>query len=524
MRAAGGRVFTTSPPLTTPTLAAMGRLLDRLAARSPNFARLRDWIATRRKRLVGGFVLTMHVLGAFSSVQAVMSTRTPQGAIAWVVSLNTFPYVAVPAYWIFGQSHFDGYEIERHRDFLQESDSESAIMTALRERGLEYEPQDPDERRQVQLLEELSLLPHTRGNDVDLLIDGEATFDAIEASIAKAEDYVLFQFYILRSDDLGNRLKDAMIERARTGVRCFVLYDGYGSKDLAPSYLRELREAGIETAEFNTTTGSGNRFRMNFRNHRKIVVVDGRESFVGGHNVGVEYLGLDPDYGDFRDTHVAMRGPVVLATQVAFFEDWHWTTGRRPELNWSPEAAPEGDVVAACLPTGPADEFETMSLVLLDRIHTATTRVWIATPYFVPDEQLVSALQLAGLRGVDVRVIVPDSNNNLLVDLTSYSYLADLERAGVKFFRYERGFMHQKVFVVDDELASIGTANFDNRSMRLNFEITMIFHDPKLAAEVRAMLQRDLEQSRPFLVSEYTERALPFRFAVRAARLLAPIL
>ena len=469
-------------------------------------------------------MLTMHLLGAFSSVQAVMSTRTPQGAIAWVVSLNTFPYVAVPAYWIFGQSHFDGYEIERHRDFLRESDSENEIMIALREKGLEYLPADEDEVREVKLLEKLALLPLTRGNDVDLLIDGQATFDAIEASIAKAEEYVLFQFYILRSDDLGNRLKDAMIERARAGVRCYVLYDGYGSSGLAPSYIRELREAGVETAEFNTTAGSGNRFRMNFRNHRKVVVVDGRESFVGGHNVGIEYLGLDPDYGDFRDTHVAMRGPIVLATQVAFFEDWSWTTGERPELNWEPEAAPEGDVIAACLPTGPADEYESMSLLALDRVHTARKRVWIATPYFVPDEQLVSALQLAGLRGLDVRILVPDNNNNAIVDLTTYSYLADLERAGVKFFRYEGGFMHQKVFVVDDAISSVGTANFDNRSMRLNFEITMLFHDAEFAAEVRAMLERDFERSRPFLVSEYSERGLAFRFAVRAARLMAPIL
>ncbi len=467
---------------------------------------------------------TMHVLGAVSSVQAVLSTRTPQGAVAWVVSLNTVPYVAVPAFWVFGRSRFDGYELVRHRDYLSKSVTENRSIQALRQKGLLFEADDPDEASQVRLLERLSLMPLTRGNDVDLLIDGEATFDAIERSIASAQDYVLFQFYILRSDALGHRLKDALLERAAAGVRCYVLYDQFGSKGIAPGFLKELRDGGVEVASFITTQGWRNRFRINFRNHRKIVVVDGREAFVGGHNVGVAYLGLDPDVGEFRDTHVGMRGPVVLATQVSFVEDWHWTTGEMPELDWTPEPALQGDVIAACLPTGPADELETMSLVALDAINSARERIWIATPYFVPDEQIVSALQLAALRGVDVRVIIPDNNDNRAVDLTAYSYLVELTSVGVQMFRYKPGFMHQKVFLIDSHTASVGTSNFDNRSMRLNFEITMLFHDDSFAAEVAAMLERDLKRCRKFLPSEYTDRGIAFRFAVRAARLFAPVL
>jgi len=466
----------------------------------------------------------MHVLGAGTSVQAILSTRTSQGAVAWVVSLNTFPYVAVPAFWVLGRSKFDGYELIRHRDYLSKSITESRSVQALRQKGLLFETDDPGEAAQVRLFERLALMPMTRGNDIDLLIDGEATFDAIEKSIASARDYVLFQFYILRSDALGNRLKDALLERAAAGVRCYVLFDQFGSKGIAPGFLDDLRDGGVEVASFITTEGWRNRFRVNFRNHRKVVVVDGREAFVGGHNVGIRYLGLDPDVGAFRDTHVGMRGPVVLATQVSFVEDWHWTTGEMPEVDWTPERAPEGDVVAVCLPTGPADELETMSLVALDVINSARHRVWIATPYFVPDEQIVSALQLAALRGVDVRVIIPDNNDSRVVDLTAYSYLVELTNAGVQMFRYEPGFMHQKVFLVDSHTASVGTSNFDNRSMRLNFEITMLFHDDDFAAEVATMLERDLERCRAFLPSEYTDRGGAFRLAVRTARLFAPIL
>lgn len=499
------------------------KTLDRLSDRFPRFAAFRTWFARRRRQVKVALVIVMHTLGALSSVQAVMSTRTSQGAIAWAISLNTFPYVAVPAYWVFGQSRFDGYEIIRHREMLADRSLESETIRVLREEGMLFEPQTERQANQQQLLERLALLPIVRYNDVDLLIDGEETFDAIIESISTAEEYILFQFYILRSDELGNRLKDALLARAAEGVRVYVLYDGLGSHNLSPEYIRELREGGAEVAAFTTTRGWGNRMRLNFRNHRKIVVIDGREAFVGGHNVGDEYLGHNPDLSPWRDTHVAMRGPIVLATQASFVEDWQWSAGERPELNWDPERATEGDVTAMCLPTGPADDLETGTLLMLDAINVADERIWIASPYFVPDEQFISALQLAALRGVDVRILIPDHNDDALVDLTSYSYIQELEEVGIEMYRYEPGFMHQKVILIDDDVATVGTANFDNRSMRLNFEVTMMFIDPGFAAEVKAMLEDDFTRSRRVLPTEYTDRSLPYRFMVRTARLLAPV-
>lgn len=466
----------------------------------------------------------MHVLGALSSVQAVMSTRTPQGAIAWAISLNAFPYLAVPAYWVFGQSHFDGYEILRQREMLADHSLENETIRTLREQGMLFEPENERQANQRDLLEGLALLPAVRYNDVDLLIDGEATFDAIIEGINSAQDYILFQFYILRSDELGNRLKDALLARAADGVRVYVLYDGLGSKDLSEEYIRELRDGGVQVAAFRTTTqGWRNRFRVNFRNHRKIVVVDGRQAFVGGHNVGDEYVGKHPELTPWRDTHVAMRGPIVLATQASFLEDWQWAAGEILELNWDPERASEGDVIAMCLPTGPADELETGTLLMLDAINMAQERIWIASPYFVPDAQFISALQLAALRGVDVRVLIPENNDDQLVNLTSYSYLEELDKVGISMYRYEPGFMHQKVILIDDDLATVGTANFDNRSMRLNFEITMMFKDAGFASKVEAMLEDDFTRSRPVSPAEYTDSGLPFRFMVKTARLLAPV-
>ncbi len=500
----------------------IGRILDKISNRSPRFDALRKWLAARKKRVIASFVFIMHVAGAICSVNAIMSTRTPQGAIAWGISLNTFPYLAVPAYLVFGQSKFDGYELIRHKQMLSESQTDNEVIRLLRERGLLYEAETAALQSQQMLLENLAQMPITRANDADLLIDGEQTFEAIFESIADAKNYILVQFYIMRDDGLGNRLKDALVEKAREGVRVLFLYDGLGSRQLSESYLGELRDAGVETAAF-LTAGSGNRFRVNFRNHRKIVVVDGTEAFVGGHNVGDEYIGKHATLTPWRDTHVALRGPVVLECQVSFLEDWRWATGKTPELNWEPEKAPDGDVLALCLPTGPADEFETGTLMLLNLINTARERVWIASPYFVPDEQFISALQLAALRGVDVRIIIPENNDDSLVDLTSYSYLEELEKVGIKMFRYQPGFMHQKVLLIDEATAAIGTANFDNRSMRLNFEVTVLLHDIEFTKQVETMLEADLEKCRPFPASDYTKSSLPFRFFVRVARLLSPV-
>ena len=495
-------------------------LKSRLAERFPRLTAFRAWVKRRRKRLIISFMISMHLLGAVSSVRAIMHTRTPQGAIAWAVSLNTFPYVAVPAYWILGESKFEGYKLLReNRGDLDEA--AEALLQQLADEGLLIEPTTSRDQSQARLLENLAKLPFTRYNRVELLVDGQATFDAILDGISQAEDYVLVQFFILRSDGLGNRLKDALIERAREGVRVYVLYDEVGSHGLAASYIDELEGVGAQIVPFNTTQGEGHRLRLNFRNHRKIVVVDGREAWVGGHNVGDEYLGSESL--PWRDTHVAFRGPVVLGVQVSFFEDWYWATGDTLELSWVPRRAEGGQTVALCLPTGPADRLETGTLFFLDAINAAEERLWIASPYFVPDEQLISALQLAALRGVDVRILIPQNADQQLVYLSSFSYLEEAENAGIKIYRYQPGFLHQKVMLIDDRIAAVGTANLDNRSMRLNFEITMLFIDETFASKVEAMLKKDFTKSRLVSAKEYTDRSLMFRLSVRVSRLMAPL-
>lgn len=478
---------------------------------------------SRRRRFLVWLTVVMHLLGAITSIQAVMSTRTAQGAIAWAISLNTMPYVAVPAYWVFGQSRFDGYHLLRRSEQLRSLSTAAKAEQKLEEDGLLLLPSTPEEESHIRLLDHISRLPITKGNSAKLLIDGDATFEAILEGIAEAEDYILFQFYILRDDDLGQRVKEALLRASGRGVRVYVLYDELGSKDLSSEYQDDLRIHGVEIVPFNTTQGSGNRLRLNFRNHRKIVVVDGRVAYVGGHNVGDEYLGKHPVLSPWRDTHVELRGPAVQCVQVPFIEDWNWATGKLPVVNWDPEPAEGADIGVGCLPTGPADTLETGTLWFLHAINSAKERLWIVSPYFVPDVQLMSALQLAALRGVDVRILIPQNPDHLLVYLSGISYLQEAEEAGVKIYRYQPGFLHQKVMLIDDYASAIGTSNLDNRSMRLNFEVTMLLLSRDFAAEVESMLEADFAQSRLATAEEYTGRSLPFRFLVRGARLLAPV-
>ena len=465
------------------------------------------------------FVFLCELTGFLTALKAIMETRTAQGTIAWAVSLIALPYVAVPAYWIFGRTKFSGYVTARRAQMLRSN----ALARKLAEEFDRRRMQTKAGRSEELLLERLAKLPFTAHNRATLLIDGEATFDSIFEAIAAAKKYVLVQFYIIHDDGLGGRLRDALIAKAREGVRCCVLYDEIGSGRLK-AYCAALRAVGVRIEPFHTTKGAANRLQINFRNHRKIVVVDGLVAFVGGHNVGDECLGLDRKVGPWRDTHVKVEGPVVQCVQVSWVEDWHWATGEEtPDLNWNPVGARDGHGGALCLPSGPADDLETATLFFLHAINSAKERLWIASPYFVPDEQFVSALQLAALRGVDVRILTPVKPDNAMVRLSAFSYLPETEAVGIKWFRHQVGFMHQKVMLVDDDYCAIGTANFDNRSFRLNFEITMAFYEKDFAQQVAAMLEKDFAKSIPAHARELTGASFWFRLNVRIARLMSPV-
>jgi len=465
------------------------------------------------------FFAVVHAVGFASSIDAIMGTRTAQGAIAWALSLNLVPIIAVPAYWVLGRSRFKGYVTLRQSRDKEIQHQEQKLREQLENHRF-TQARIPEA---VHAAEKLAGFPYVGENNVELLIDGEATFDSILAGMAEAKSYILIQFYIVHDDQIGRAIQSCLIERAKQGVRVYFLYDELGSHDLTDTYKSELQDAGAEIRPFNTRKGPGNRFQINFRNHRKNVIVDGRVAWVGGHNVGDEYLGRDPKIGHWRDTHVRIEGPAAVGAQLSFVEDWYWATNRHLEVDWTMYPAEGGQANVLVLPSGPADELESAALMYTHAINTAMKRIWIASPYFVPDEGVIHALQLAALRGVEIRLLIPDKSDNRMVDLAAASYFDDLANVGVKFYRYTDGFLHEKTMIVDDLAATVGTANFDNRSFRLNFEITAVIAEPDFIESMENMFEADFEKSRLMRAGEYDDKSFWFRFVVRLCSLSAPI-
>ena len=489
----------------------MDRLLDALNASAP--------FPLGSAALV--VVPLLYLVGVGTAVDAVMHSRTPQGSTAWVFALVAFPFVSVPLYWLVGRFSFDDYvEALGEIDATREAD----LCAAIEQPPFVPEPGEGRDVGEMRAFSKLGTVPFSCGNDARLLVDGDATFAAIFAAIDAAEHYVLAQFYILRDDRAGLDFQDVLLRAAARGVSVRLMYDAVGSMGLGGRYLRTLRAGGVEVSAFTGPRNWLKKLRLNFRNHRKIVVVDGRAGFVGGLNVGDEYMGRSAAFGRWRDTHLAVRGPTVQALQLSFARDWYYA--RRmdlPELEWTPRADAT-DRTALVLSSGPSDAVETCGLLYTHAIESAEERVWIATPYFVPDGRVLGALELAALRGADVRVLMPEKSDSLLFKYVPYAFLDEITRVGVRVFLYRDGFMHQKVTLVDRDFATVGTANFDNRSFRLNFETTVVVESAAFCDEAEAMLEADFARAVEVSREDLAGASFFFRFAASATRLLAPVL
>jgi cardiolipin synthase len=458
-----------------------------------------------------------YFLALFFAISEIFRSRTSQGSIAWILSLLILPFPVTFLYAVFGLKLFDDYAaVQTHS---------GRVLRKVR--AAKTKILDQPATAEWPVLANVSQLPFLTGNDVELLIDGEATFKSIFDGISAAKEVLLIQFYIIKDDELGREFAERLIERAAAGVRIYLLYDDVGCFWLPRAYKNRLRAAGINIHGFNHRHRVL-RFlgptRIQYRNHRKIIVADGKEAWCGGLNVGDEYMGRSKRFGPWRDTHVRIKGPSVLAAELSFREDWQWATGEElKDLPTSIEIAGEQSVLI--MPTGPADELESCAIAFDDVIGQSMKRLWIVSPYFVPDVSMETALFAASMRGVDVRILIPQKPDHRIVWLASIAYAYRMVRHGIDVYRYPGGFLHQKVILVDDKLAGVGTVNFDNRSFRINFEVTMWFTHEKMLKEVERMLKRDfLDAHKVDLTQRGMRQTLMMRFLSQTARLFSPIL
>jgi cardiolipin synthase len=440
----------------------------------------------------------------------VLQKREPAATLSWVLSLAALPIIGFFIYYLLGPQRIRRQRHKRLRARVALGDS----LPLAEDHG--------DSADLARLARATTGFAPTRSATVDLLVGGGATFDALLAAIAGAQHHVHLEYYIYEPDRTGTMIRDALVARAREGVRVRMLLDAVGSGRLGSGFLAPLRAAGVEIVWFHPFRLRWIRKpRINLRNHRKLVVIDGTVGFTGGINItDEENERLRPDA--FHDLHLRLEGAVVRWLQVSFLEDWSYAAkvALRDEKFWP--ALEPGEIPTLVLPSGPDSPWESIHRVNIEAITKADTRVWLVTPYFVPAEAARFALTSAALRGIDVRVLVPRRSDSRIVSAAARSYFDELLAAGVRVFEYEPRMLHSKALLIDEQTVLIGSANFDNRSFRLNFELSLLLRDAGLAAQLEAVFLHDLSQARE--VPPGRNVGLHRRLAEAIARLFSPLL
>jgi cardiolipin synthase len=440
----------------------------------------------------------------------VLQKREPAATLSWLISLAALPYLGFLIYYVFGPQRIRRQRLRRMR----------ARVGMPPPAG--HSP-DAEAVELARVARATTGLPASSATRVQLLVDGAAKYDALLEAIAGARNHVHLEYYIYKPDRTGTALRDALAERARAGVKVRLLLDAVGSGRVNARFLQPLVDAGGEVAWFHPMRlhWFWKRPWLNLRTHRKIVVVDNAVAFTGGINITDEQDGRRG--GDaYRDLHLRLEGEVVGALQLVFVEDWAYATGSPPLPLPEATAAP-GPVATQVLISGPDSPWEAIHRLHVGAIHAARRRVWLATPYFVPGEAAMMALTSAALGGLDVRLLVPKMCDSRLVTYATRSYFDDLLQAGISIHEYGPRLMHTKALLCDDDLAIVGSANFDHRSFRLNFEVSVLFRDPVVAAELARVLEQDLRQA-PCVRNDRDRPLLRSRLPEALARLVSPLL
>lgn len=369
---------------------------------------------------------------------------------------------------------------------------------------------------------------YTADNDVEIYTDGKEKFRALYEEIEKAEKFIHIQYYIIRNDELWKPFEELLARKVKEGVEVRILYDSMGCRSMKHSDWRRIRSLGIHVGEFFPAILGSLQLRVNYRNHRKIVVIDGKTAFVGGFNIGREYIGLSPKFGYWRDTHLRIRGSAVLALHIRFILDWNYATkqnlfARDSYFTYRPEEKPGSEAIQI-ISSGPDSKWQNIRNVYLKMISKARKSIYIQTPYFIPDNAVLDALRIAAMSGVDVRVMIPCKPDHPFVYWATYSYIGDLLAAGVKCYTYDNGFLHAKGMVVDGLVSCYGTANMDIRSFKLNFEVNAVIYSIRIARRMEEIFREDLKVCTQVTEYLYGKRSCLVRIKEQFSRLFSPVL
>ncbi len=456
--------------------------------------------------------------------------KSPKEVWAWLLLMYFIPIVGFILYMVVNQDMY-----KRHMFQIKEiEDKLNASIRKLEER-IQKEKRKllPDELKEYANLVHYNMdttgSVYSDDNTVEIYTDGNAKFDRLIEEIDKAEKFIHIEYYIIKKDELFARIREHLIEKVKQGVEVRILYDSMGCRTMWKKDWKELNRYGIKTGDFFPAALKWLHVRINYRNHRKIVVIDNKVGFVGGFNVGREYISLDPKFGYWRDTHLILHGSSVADLEMRFALDWNYATKENLFLNGEKyfaknESVSQGNKGMQIITSGPDSKYPQIRDTYLSMMHKARKRIYIQTPYFIPDEPILTALKFAARAGIDVRLMIPCKPDHPFVYWATYSYMGELLEAGAKCYTYENGFIHAKGITVDGKVTCYGTANMDIRSFALNFEVNAVIYDMETARDMEQIFEKDMEHCKEVTWNEYSHRNLWVRIKEQVSRLLSPIM
>lgn len=445
---------------------------------------------------------------------------------AWLLILVFVPIVGLIAY------AFVGRRLPKSKLFEIQDQEQLQLDERLQNQGElidsdELKHISDSERGTIQYFEKSSQAFITDDNSLLIFTDGKILFNQIFKDIEKAKKYIHIEFYTIYDDVLGNKLLNLLIKKAKEGVKVRILYDSWGSMGVRPKFYDPLRAVGGEAYPFLQTRTAWTDFRMNFRDHRKIIVIDGKTAYTGGFNVGDQYIGLKEKFGYWRDTHIRVIGTAIYALQSRFILDWNVTVRTEP-LNVNERFFPVqkniGHTKMQIITSGPDTDIQQIKMGYLRLINSAHRKLWIQSPYLIPDDSILDALKLAARSGVDVRIMIPCKPDHAFVYRATEYYAKYLSKYGIKIYKYKNGFLHAKTVIVDDKMCSIGSANFDFRSFKLNFEVNAFIFDKYETNKLSEIFKNDMNNSCLFTYEMFKQQSVWIKFKQSISRLLSPIL
>lgn len=475
------------------------------------------------------FIPILFILNIILAITVIFLERKDASSTwAWILVLFFLPLLGFILYLLLGR------QLRKKHLFRWDGQKDIGIdsliqyqLEALEEDHLEFaEPYVEKYKRLIQMNLKTSHSVLTQDNFIKVFDDGADKFQSLINDIYAAKDHIHIQYYIFKLDNLGQHILSALKRKAKQGVKVRILFDEMGSRGVKKRHFKELTDLGVEVEVFFPSILPLINPRLNFRNHRKIVVIDGRIGYIGGFNVGDEYLGLNKKFGYWRDTHLRIEGSSVHPLQTRFLLDWNQASNNN--INYSehyfPAIPKKGDVSMQIVSSGPDTDWPAIKNGYLKLLMSAKRYIYVQTPYFIPDSSFLNAIEIAALSGIDVRIMIPNKPDHMFVYWATYSYVGQLLLAGAKVYIYDKGFIHAKMIVIDDEASTVGTANIDVRSFSLNFEVNAFIYDKSISHELAEIFEKDILDSTELTLEMYENRSFLIKFKESISRLLTPIL